>query len=83
MNTRWFTSAIQKDPKAKESFEKAILNSSVLVNRFHEILSDMEEELYKYEGDLTNYTDGWAAKQAFINGRRKQLRDIRNLFNFG
>lgn len=82
MNTRWFLAEHQKDPKKKEEFERAILNSSTLTNRFLQILDDMEQELYKYEGDLTNYTEGWATKQAFVNGKRKAIRDIRNLFNF-
>jgi hypothetical protein len=83
MNTRWFLPEHNRDPKLKHDFEAALVNSTVLTNRFLQILEDMEQELYKYEGDLTNYTDGWASKQAFINGKRKQLRDIKLLFNFG
>lgn len=83
MNTRWFTSELQRDPEKKKAFEQAILNSGVLTKRFQEILDDIEEDLYKYEGDLANYTEGWAARQAFVNGKRKAIREIRALFNFG
>lgn len=82
MNTRWFLPEHQRDPKLKADFEFALHNSTVLTTRLLTILDDMEQDLYKYEGDLTNYTDGWAAKQAFINGRRKQIREIKLLLNF-
>lgn len=82
MNTRWFLPEHKPGSEAKKQFEFALQNSSILTNRFLQILDDMEQELYKYEGDLTNYTEGWAAKQAFVNGKRKAIRDIRLLFNF-
>lgn len=81
MNTRWFTSE-HRDPEAKKNFEFALLNSTVLTTRLLQILADMEDDLYRYEGDLKNYDGDWAAKQAFVNGRRKQIREIKELLNF-
>ena len=82
MNTRWFLPE-HRDPEKKRVFEQAILNSTTLTTRLQQILEDMEEDLYRYEGDLKNYDGDWAAKQAFINGRRKQIREIKELINFG
>lgn len=83
MNTRWFLPEHHKDPEKKRQFEQAILNSTTLTTRLTQILFDMEEDLYRYEGDLKNYDSDWAAKQAFVNGRRRQIREIRELINFG
>lgn len=82
MNTRWFLPE-HRDPEKKKAFEAAILNSSTLTTRLCQILDDMSEDLYRYEGDLKNYDGDWAAKQAFINGRRRQIREIKELLNFG
>lgn len=81
MNTRWFRPE-HRDPALKQDFVNAVANSTVLQTRFLEILNDMEEELTRYESNLDNYTGDWAVKQAFINGDRSRIREIRRLFNF-
>lgn len=82
MNTRWFLPE-HRDPEKKRNFEAAILNSTVLTNRLVDILDDMSNELDRFEDDVKNYDGDWAAKQAFVNGRRKQIREIKMLLNFG
>ncbi len=81
MNTRWFRPE-HRDPQLKQDFVNAVANSTVLTTRLLEILADMEEELTRYESNLDNYTGDWETKQAFVNGDRSRIREIRRLFNF-
>ena len=82
MLANWFRPEHNRDPKSKADFEAAVRNSTVLITRFNEILREEEENLYRYEGDLKNYDGDWAAKQAFINGKRAQIRIFKKFFDF-
>jgi predicted metal-dependent HD superfamily phosphohydrolase len=75
----WFRPEHTKDEKKKNDFESTIRNSTVVLDRLLEILTAQEESLNSFESNLENYDDGWLAKQAYVNGRKSHICDLRKL----
>ena len=82
MKAIWYRPEHNKDPKKKEQYEQAITSSRVLIDRLVEILNSIEASTERYEEDISNYTGDWAAKQAYLNGQRRVIHDIKSLFDF-
>lgn len=80
LNTRWFPNGTPSEQK--KDIEAAIRASTTLTHQFLVILDQMEEELSRSELSPEKMAGDWAFKQAFVNGQRKQIRTIRELFNF-
>jgi len=70
------------DPKAKEAFEEALRNSTLVLTRLREILDEKDREIDKYEFSLSSYTEGWPYAQSHMNGRRAMLLEIKKLLTF-
>jgi len=82
MKTVWFRSEHYKDPKKKQDYEAAILNSRVLIDRLLEIIEQKLEAIENTETDFSIYDGGTVFKLAFLNGRKKELKEIADLFDF-
>ncbi len=81
MKSVWFRPE-HRDQKKKQDFETAIRNSRVIIDRLLEILDQREDALERAEMDFSNYDAGYPFKQAFLNGARKELKEIKDLFSF-
>lgn len=72
-----------KSQKEKEDFEKLLLNNTILIRRFKEILTEMKQGLAKDELSKDAYTNNsWPYYQADIIGSKRQIRIIEDLFDF-
>lgn len=69
-----------KDPEEKKRFRSYIYNSKGVVDRLLEMLNQREEEINAKEMDEESYdSPSWAALQADRNGRRRELRWMKQL----
>lgn len=82
MKMIWFRPEHHKDKKKKDEYEAAIRNSRVLIDRFLEILQARMEAVENTEIDLDTYDGGAAYKLAFLNGQKKEIKEIAELFSF-
>lgn len=72
-----------RDSNEKETFEKTLRNSKVAIGRLAQILDDMERELSATETSIKDFEDpNWSHKQAFKNGQRSSIKDLRRLLDF-
>jgi hypothetical protein len=69
--------------KSKEDFEKIIRNSVMVMSRLRDIINEKEQELSRSETTEKDFeTPSWAYKQAYRNGQRATLRDLKSLLQF-
>lgn len=69
-----------KDPEEKKRFRSYIYNSKGVVDRLLEMVNQREEEINAKEMDEESYdSPSWAALQADRNGRRRELRWMKQL----
>jgi hypothetical protein len=70
-----------KDPQKKEEFIKTLKASRTLIDRFTEILDELEDEIIRDQNTVSRYDNpAWAYRQAYHNGCTAQLRKIKDLF---
>lgn len=82
MKAVWFRPEHNKDPKKKADYEAAIRNSRVIVDRLVEIIDQKFDEIESLEVNFETYDEGAPYKMAFLNGRKKALKEIQDLFSF-
>jgi hypothetical protein len=82
MKAVWFRPEHHRDPSKKQDYEAAIRNSRLIVDRLLEILEQRMEQIENTEMDIDTYDGGAAFKLAFINGRKKELKETADLFSF-
>lgn len=82
MKAVWFRPEHYKDKSKKEDYEAALRNSRVLTDRLLEILDARREVIENAETSLDTYDGGAYLKLAFLNGQKKELKEIRDLFSF-
>lgn len=82
MKSVWFRPEHNKDQKKKEDYELALRNSRPIIDRFLEILEQRLEAAESAEFNLDTYDAGAAFRLAFINGRKKEIKEIADLFSF-
>lgn len=82
MKTVWFRNEHHKNQKLKKDFEDAIRNSRVLIDRFLEILEKEVESIEDDESRIDFYDAGYPYKQSFVNGQKKTIQKIKDLFDF-
>jgi len=82
MKSVWFRPEHQRDQKKKQDYEAAIRNSRVIVDRLLEILEMRKDAIESTETDLDTYDGGAGYKLAFLNGQKKELKEITDLFSF-
>lgn len=69
--------------ESKSNFEVLLRNSSTVLGRLHSILEEKERELNSSEMSVKSFEDpNWAYKQAFVNGQKSGLKEIRDLLDF-
>lgn len=72
-----------RDPKQKQEFEVALRNSTTAITRLLEILDSQESSLESLENTIDQFnTPSWSERQAWINGKKAQIKSTRDLFNF-
>jgi hypothetical protein len=75
-----WTANIANDPKAKQSFEETLRNSTIVLDRLVDILDGKEREINRIELSLSSYEkEGWPYTQAHLNGRKATLQEIKKL----
>lgn len=82
MKSVWFRPEHYKNKNKKDDYEAALRNSRVLIDRLLEIIDARLEAVEDNEICLENYDDGAAFKLAFLNGQKKELKEIKDLFSF-
>ena len=71
-----------KDEKKKEDFRQLLKNSTQVLGRLRMILDEEEKGLDTQETTSKDFDNpNWQFKQAFRNGDRARLRQIRNLID--
>jgi len=69
------------DDKSKKKFEDLFRNSQVLLNRIREVLAEERRALEANEISKNIYeTPNWPYVQADINGQKKVLKKLEDLF---
>lgn len=69
-----------KDPEEKKNFAEYIQRSKGLIDRLSDMVKERELSLENLELSSDVYdSPSWAAKQADINGRRRELRWFKTL----
>lgn len=68
---------------AKEDFAKVVYNSTVVLMRLRDMLTEYEKELARIEVKSDSYENSaWCFKQAHINGRKQELKRLKDLLSF-
>lgn len=69
--------------KERKDFEKILRNSILVLNRLYEILDERQRNLDSQEINPKDFdVPNWAYKQAYRNGQKSILKDLKDLFNF-
>lgn len=72
-----------KDPKQRADLESLLRNSSQAFSRLLEIIEEKERTLNNSDHSIKDFEDAaWAFKQAFRNGQRAGMKEIRDLLEF-
>lgn len=80
LSTAW-TQHLQGD--AKKSFEDIVRNSTQLLIRLKDIVTEMEREQHNQSFSLSDFKDpNWSHKQAYRNGRLSSLKELKELIPF-
>lgn len=82
MKAIWFRPEHNKSQQAKENYTAAITNSTVVIDRLLEIIEMKYDEIEGQETSLTTYNMDAAYALAYLHGRKKTLKEIRDLFDF-
>lgn len=81
MHTKW--AAHIEDDEAKTSFISLVRNSVTVLSRLLTILIERKTSLENQEVDPKKFKDpSWALEQAFLAGRRYELRQTMTLLDF-
>ena len=76
----WISNLKGKD---KENFETVVRHSTQLLTRLREIISERLDHISKEEVREASYDNpSWAYKQAYFNGKRAALLDLKQLTDF-
>ena len=71
-----------KDPDHKLKFEQAVRASVTALSRLHDLLEETERDILNQETTTDDFTSDWAFKQAFRNGRKAQIKELKQLLSF-
>lgn len=73
-----------KDQSKKEEFEAVVRASSTALSRLYDLVTEKEADIYNHETSVAvDFNDpSWAFKQAFRNGQKSSLKEIRQLLEF-
>lgn len=69
--------------KERKDFEKTLRNSLTVLSRLYDILDEKEQSIEKQNINPKDFdVPNWAYKQAYRNGQKSVLKDLKDLFNF-
>lgn len=72
-----------KDQDSKDNFERSVRASVLALSRLYDILEEKEEVLlYKDATEEDFVQTDWAFKQAFRNGQKAQIKELKQLLSF-
>lgn len=72
-----------KDPTEKDNFEKSLRSSNVALSRLIDLLEEREAEINRQDATIDDFVNvDWAFKQAFRNGQKAMVREIKQLMAF-
>lgn len=81
LTTRWTKHL--KTKRARDDFEVVLRNSTQVLSRLYELLDEDLESLETQELSPKSFEEpNWAEKQAYINGRKYQLKQTKALLEF-
>jgi hypothetical protein len=77
MKIQWIANLKEED---KKDFTNLLHNSTTVIDRLKEIVDQEIKSIDRTENSSSSYeTPGWSHKQAFLNGKRAALEDIKQL----
>lgn len=72
-----------KDQDSRSKMEDTLRASKTALGRLLELVEERESELLRAETSLSDFDDpNWSHKQAFRNGKRSALKDLKELLEF-
>lgn len=72
-----------KDQGHKDKFEQSVRASVTALSRLYDLMEEEEEQISKQETSADDFTNtDWAFKQAFRNGRKTQIKELKQLLQF-
>jgi hypothetical protein len=72
-----------RDQDSKDKLEQAIRGSVTALSRLLDLLEEQEQALNNQEASTSDFEDpNWSHKQAFRNGQKNQLKEIKKLLAF-
>ena len=71
-----------KDQDHKDKFEQAVRASVTALSRLHDLLEETERDILNQETTTEDFNGDWAFKQAFRNGRKAQIKELKQLLSF-
>ena len=79
LSTEW-TRGVPEDER--KDFEKLVRGNTLLLSRLLQIIEQRLVGITKEEGKFEIYSDGYPFKQAYLNGKKVALRDLKALLSF-
>lgn len=72
-----------RDSQSKTDLENTIKASRTALERLYQIIDEKEDVVLRTETTISDFDQpNWANKQAFRNGQRAALKEIRELLEF-
>ena len=72
-----------KDQDSRSKMEDTLRASKTALGRLLELVEERESELLRAQTSLSDFDDPtWSHKQAFRNGKRSVLKDLKELLEF-
>jgi len=72
-----------KDEEAKENFRQVLVNNGLVLDRFLDILKNMEDDISQKEIKEEHFEKPeFAVRQAYYLGRKAALKNVKDLFTW-
>lgn len=73
-----------QDPEHRDKFEQSVRASVTALSRLYDLLEEREKALHDKECLDEDYilTSNWPYQQAFRNGRKAQIKELKELLGF-
>lgn len=72
-----------RDQESKDKFEQSVRASVTALSRLYDLLEETEGSITKQETTIDDFAStDWAFKQAFRNGQKAQIKELKQLLQF-
>ena len=72
-----------QDPEHRDKFEQSVRASVPALSRLYDLLEETEGSINKQELTIEDFANSdWAFKQAFRNGQKAQIKELKQLLQF-